>query len=212
LGDTVYNGYGISLTDITNAIIQNVTVKGFGINIDLVSSSNCIIRGSNFMDAHPYSVYVALSSNNVVDGNSITASTGRGIYLYHSSNNNVTRNYVAGNAGPGISIESSSGCKICYNSFINNANQTRITGSVVNAWDDGSKGNYWSDYLTKYPGATEIDKTGIGNTPYVIDANNVDYYPLMDPIAIPESPTFLVLPMFMSATLCTVFVYRRKRT
>jgi parallel beta-helix repeat protein len=213
LGDTIYNGYGLSLTRMANVIIQNVTVKGFGININLVYSSNCTIRGSNCVDAHPYAVSLVSSTNNVVYGNSITASTGRGIYLYFSSNNNnVTRNYVAGNAGSGISIESSSGCHIFHNSFINNANQTRITGSVANAWDDGSKGNYWSDYLTRYPYATEIDKTGVGNTFYVIDANNIDYYPLMNPIAIPEFPTFLVLAMFMLATLCAGFVYRRKRT
>lgn len=213
LCDTTYNRYGLSLTNVANIIVQNVTVEGFGIDIDLVQSSNCIIQGSNFVNAHIYAVFLGSSSNNAVYGNSITASTGRGIYIYLSSNNNnVTRNYVAGNAGPGISIESSSGCKIYYNSFINNANQTRITGTVTNTWDDGSKGNYWSDYLTKYPGATEIDSSGIWNTPYFIYANNVDYCPLMNPIVVPEFPTFLILTIFMLATLCTVFVYRRKLT
>jgi uncharacterized membrane protein len=27
--------------------------------------------------------------------------------------------------------------------------------------------NYWGDYQTRYPNATEIDNTGIGDTPYV---------------------------------------------
>jgi hypothetical protein len=51
----------------------------------------------------------------------------------------------------------------------------------VNIWDDDypSGGNYWSDYLTKYPNATEIDDTGIGDTAYEINANNTDRYPLM---------------------------------
>jgi hypothetical protein len=50
----------------------------------------------------------------------------------------------------------------------------------TNKWDDGypSGGNYWSDYLTKYPHAAEIDGSGIWNTPYVIDGNNTDHYPL----------------------------------
>lgn len=48
-------------------------------------------------------------------------------------------------------------------------------------WDNGSIGNYWSDYLEKYPNASEIGATGVGDTPYVIDADNVDRYPLMVP-------------------------------
>jgi hypothetical protein len=53
----------------------------------------------------------------------------------------------------------------------------------MNVWDNGypSGGNYWRDYQTRYPNATEIDSSGIWNTPYVIDANNTDRYPLMAP-------------------------------
>ena len=52
--------------------------------------------------------------------------------------------------------------------------------------------NYWSDYLTKYPNATEIDRTGIGNQPYVYSIVETrtpliyqDNHPLMKPVAIP---------------------------
>jgi hypothetical protein len=57
------------------------------------------------------------------------------------------------------------------------------TGGSANAWDNGypSGGNYWSDYLTKYPNAAENDSSGIWNTPYVINASNTDRYPLMAP-------------------------------
>jgi hypothetical protein len=51
----------------------------------------------------------------------------------------------------------------------------------TNTWDDGypSGGNYWSNYQTTYPNAAEKGSSGIWNTPYVIDANNTDRYPLM---------------------------------
>jgi hypothetical protein len=44
----------------------------------------------------------------------------------------------------------------------------------VNIWDDGQGlGNYWSDYLTRCPNATEIDSSGIGDTSYFV--RPIDY-------------------------------------
>jgi hypothetical protein len=54
-------------------------------------------------------------------------------------------------------------------------------------WDDSypSGGNYWSDYIDVdvYHGVSQniAGSDGIGDTPYVIDANNIDHYPLMSP-------------------------------
>jgi len=72
-------------------------------------------------------------------------------------------------------------------------------------WDFEGEGNYWSDYEERYPNATEIDGTDIWNTPYEIDADNIDHYPI-----IPEFTSFLILPLFMVTTLLAVIVYRRK--
>ena len=41
----------------------------------------------------------------------------------------------------------------------------------ANYWDNGKEGNYWSDYLSKYPNATELDHSGIGEPPYAIIDN-----------------------------------------
>jgi hypothetical protein len=39
----------------------------------------------------------------------------------------------------------------------------------INIWDDGRRfGNYWSDYLTRYPKAKEKDTSGIGDKPYFV--------------------------------------------
>jgi hypothetical protein len=53
----------------------------------------------------------------------------------------------------------------------------------TNTWDNGypSGGNYWSNYRTTYPNAVENDSSAIWNTPYVINVNNTDRYPLMAP-------------------------------
>ncbi|MGD8544675.1 MAG: hypothetical protein PVH12_00745 [Candidatus Bathyarchaeota archaeon] len=40
----------------------------------------------------------------------------------------------------------------------------------------GREGNYWSDY-----NGSDIDGDGIGDSPYIINENNTDNYPLMEP-------------------------------
>jgi hypothetical protein len=67
---------------------------------------------------------------------------------------------------------------------------------VVNVWDDGypSGGNYWSDYtgadVKSGPNQDLPGSDGIGDTPYIIDANNTDRYPLMNPYGTPPPLTY----------------------
>jgi hypothetical protein len=86
-------------------------------------------------------------------------------------------------------------------------------------WDNGSVGNYWVDY-----NGTDADGDGIGDTPYVLNSGNVDYYPLMcpydienDAIAFPTPepfPTALVIAVSGAsiAIICIgLLVYFKKR-
>ena len=64
----------------------------------------------------------------------------------------------------------SSGNKIFHNNFEMNSIQAYVeTSSLGNVWDNGypSGGNYWSDY-----NGIDANHDGIGDVPYVIDANN----------------------------------------
>jgi len=85
------------------------------------------------------------------------------------------------------------------------------TPEQANFWDNGREGNYWSDYLLRYPNAAQIDSTNVMDTPYVIDANNQDNYPLMNRYIIPEFSGLSVAALFMTATLVALIVYTRKR-
>jgi len=93
---------------------------------------------------------------------------------------------------------------IFHNNFINNTIQVSSSGST-DFWDNGQQGNYWSDY-----NGTDSNQDGIGDTPYIIEENNTDRYPLMAQYVIPEFPSFLFLPLFFTATLLASIVYKRK--
>ena len=102
-----------------------------------------------------------------------------------------------------------------FNNFIDNSQQVlankeywlpqRYNTSIVNGtttvtWDNGTFGNYWNNYEERYPNATELDNSGIWNTPYLLDENNQDNYSLMEPVIIPESfslTVFLVMAVFL---------------
>jgi hypothetical protein len=62
-----------------------------------------------------------------------------------------------------------------HNNFVDNTNQVFHFEGETSVWDDGypSGGNYWSDYT-----GSDSDGDGIGDVPYVIDADNEDRYPL----------------------------------
>jgi nitrous oxidase accessory protein NosD len=114
----------------------------------------------------------------------------------------VTRNNI------GIELIYSKNNTIYHNNVEENNNSVAIIGSYFNIWDDGALGNYWSDY-----NGTDANHDIIGDTPYVIDANNIDRYPLMTPYTapfiIPESSSFLTI-LFAMATLLIVVFHRRK--
>jgi hypothetical protein len=80
-------------------------------------------------------------------------------------------------------------------------------GTDIVLWDNGTAGNYWSSYS-----GADADSDGIGDTPYIIDENNQDNFPLMAPsdiTDIPEFPSSIILPLFLTATFL-VTVYRKK--
>ena len=102
------------------------------------------------------------------------------------------------------------------NSFINNVNDVRVAkGTPANYWDYDQQGNFWSNYTEQGP--------------YIIDENNVDNYPLKQPVDInlqatptepPEDrnpphldPIVYLIPVsiIIAVILVSVLLYRRHR-
>jgi hypothetical protein len=59
------------------------------------------------------------------------------------------------------------------------------------------------------PYQNETSSDAIGDKPYVIDANNIDHYPLMNKV-IPELQPLILLPLFIISTLLAATVHRKR--
>jgi parallel beta-helix repeat protein len=160
--------------------------------IQLWGAENTTIANNNF-STNTCAVGLNFCSPTYIYGNNITGNQYGIQFDYGCKNATVTGNNLVGNdVGVWLPVFQLGGLtagprNVFYrNNIIGNSQQVLvekpIDDKVVNeivAWDNGKQGNYWSDYLKEYPNASEIGTSGIGDTPYVIDANNTDYYPLI---------------------------------
>jgi parallel beta-helix repeat protein len=129
------------------------------------------------------------ASNSVVFNNTMVSNSESGLYLSGSKNVIVGNEIDSNKYGVYITTQGASPTanEIYHNNFVNNFyNAFGNSSYLVQSWDGGSQagGNYWSDYQTKYPAATENGNSGIENTAYMINANNLDQYPLTEPFNI----------------------------
>jgi len=186
LNNKIVNNYhhGVVLSFSDNNTLSWNEARGNGEGISVEGSRNNLISNNVVTNNTYYGISSALSSNNNIFGNDI-ANNFHGVSLWGSSDN-VSNNNIAKN-GYGIYLYGSSGNLIFHNNFVQNTQQAIIEITSFNIWDDGypSGGNYWSDYsgtdFYNGPYQNETGSDGIGDTPYVIDANNTDRFPLMKP-------------------------------
>jgi len=206
------NGNTYTLTDnvIEYPIIierSNIVFDGAGYNITVAKGDNpglflrgiydpknVIVKNVNVFSKNIYTIEFRCSKGlieNVItnkdiritgDSNTITKSVMK-VCIVKGSNNLITQNNITD-----ILVDSYSySNKFFENNFLLTDFLHLFRESV---WDNGSVGNYWSDYQSKYPNASEIGNTGIGDTSYIIDSDNVDRYPLMYPWGTPEITVF----------------------
>ena len=76
---------------------------------------------------------------------------------------------------------------IYHNNFIDNREQVIVLENSKNTWHAGypKGGNYWSDHVNddQYSGPSQDQpgSDGICDTPYIMDDENIDKYPLVNP-------------------------------
>lgn len=203
--------HGIS--SINNRFIDcSISDHWVGFYID-GSSKNEIISCVVSNNEH-CGVWLISSSNNTIS-KCIFSYNGRGVWFLVSSNYNEITKCIFANNGLGITIGyyftiggdsggSSQENRIYLNNFIDNEKQAR--DRWANHWDNGSEGNYWSDYVGE-----DANGDGVGDTAYNIDFGR-DNYPFMEPLILDlpeeEEPVekFAVQPIMIIVIIVIIII------
>ena len=166
----------------TNITVENLNLTHNGQGALFAYTNDCKIINSR-LSHNFYAILLAESSNCVIQRNNLSNNGYCAIYFENSDNCIVTENDVRQNYCIFGMRHGSTNNKLFHNNFVNNPWIGAFDRSCQNAWDDGVEGNYWSDYngsdsfFGPYQNMSGSD--GIGDTPYIIDENNQDNYPLM---------------------------------
>jgi parallel beta-helix repeat protein len=211
--------YGIKIIECDQVNITNVKISNsIDYAMQIEKSSNVRVCNNSMYNNVRECLSLSSCSFSEVSDNTLSNNTFYGIDMKDSTNNTISKNTISGNTPGGIQIQDSSNNTIFNNNFINNTNydvipptrnHTLITdtyGTSINVWNSSYPygGNFWDDWNDMAHQARQIvdEKSGknqtlprpdgIGDTPYAINKNNQDEYPLINPYDSVRPPILLV--------------------
>ncbi len=184
----------------------NISVEGFtfrnNCGILLAFATNCTVKNMNLIENN-YGIRMVGTQRCFLLDNLIGIN-GIGITMFMSKFNTICENNIHYN-NYGLYLSNCYSNKIYHNNFIGNkvsAASYPYPTKCIQIWDNGypSGGNYWSDYngTDLFSGLyqNETGSDGIGDIPYMININNIDRYPLMNPYTVTPS-----VPSVINATV-----------
>ncbi|MFW6140973.1 MAG: right-handed parallel beta-helix repeat-containing protein [Candidatus Saliniplasma sp.] len=168
--------HGVQIVDSENVTIESNEVRWTdGEGVGLEGTNNSVVR-DNLLEENSFGVYLEGASMNEVFNN-IILKNGHGVYIERLDDDNEEQLPSEHN-------------RIYHNDFVRNGNPAWDSFGLEgeNQWDDGTTGNYWSDYRRKYP--DENHTAGTWDTPYEIpgveEDRSLDRYPLVEPMKYDE--------------------------
>ncbi|MEJ2240945.1 MAG: NosD domain-containing protein [Candidatus Bathyarchaeota archaeon] len=222
------NNFGavtLSLSDINNIQFNNIIENKAGITLRI--SSNNFISFNNLTSNNRGIILERLLETR--DWNNPINST----IIYGCQNNKFLRNQISQNQY-GVWMSSASNNIFSGNNFIDNNNQTMMYDSSdlsysgdpeaklkeqrfasINFWDQNKQGNYWNNNKI-----SDSNTDGIGDKPYILNENNQDNYPLMQPtnISIPfeqhvqeSDPIYIILAIVAAFSIIIVILFFNRR-
>jgi len=177
-----------------NVIASNNFTKNA--NAITVPSSMEIV--GNIFEENNNAICLSESSGSIITQNTFK-NNNNSLYLNNASNNYIYLNNFLSNdhqvtdAGVDNSQASTQPAKTSSSpthslqlvtAYVDGVNFFPPPPASTNYWDNGTKGNYWSDYT-----GADANGDGVGDTAYYLYENNQDNYPLMKPVTVSELTT-----------------------
>lgn len=199
------NSYALTVQG--SMTIQGNVFEGSEIAVFLTGSSGCTITQNTF--------------RNNMNGLYLSSSSGNMIYL----NNFVNNTHQVADAGASNTSTQATGSSFklagslqLATFHVREMNFLPPPLPSSNSWDNGSRGNYWSDYR-----GSDVNDDGVGDVAYAVYGSNRDNYPLMRSVdvsevfSVPEFPfgyasVAMLSIVGVSAVLIEVFLKHRRVT
>jgi parallel beta-helix repeat protein len=185
IGNRLSGRGNICLEIANNITVANNTLYNTIVGLTIISSSQVNVYGNNITKNTKSGILLAQYCDHVtVYANNITGnSVGIEVDSFHRPQ--PDESWAIPELKEYYSRQGYSNNSVYLNNFVENSVQVSVsptdnwsTVTDVVSWDNSVVGNFWSDYQSKYPNASEIGSSGIGNVPYVIDVNNTDRFPI----------------------------------
>ena len=185
-----------SSIELISPCLENATINATGLSSCInFTSDDVTVKGFHIINSEKNASGIRLKDSRhcIIERNNISGN-GIGISFFNSSENRVSNNTISRSDHYGVWMDNMSIDNSVYlNNFIDNhyGNVTEhaqgYDDTARNNWsDDGDTGNYWSDYETRYPNASN---DGVKwDEPYCIDAHFLvsgeayDFFPLCNPV------------------------------
>ncbi len=194
---------GIMYSNFTTAFGNNLNNNRIGLAVAYLSQHNNI-NSNNVSSNHQFGIEAYASFNNTIENNTLVANENVGLVLRASRDNLSERNNISGGMY-GIALDGNNrnntffrndvfgnlyGCYVDVSSSYNTIYLNRFSGNTATQaysrnettrWDNGTAGNFWGDYTTRYGSATNDNNTW--NTQYLVNGTVAGYdrYPLVYP-------------------------------
>jgi parallel beta-helix repeat protein len=194
--NTILNStFGIALVGSTNSTLFRNNIQLCNYSIYTFGYGGNTLSTNQVSNCYDFGIWMSKSEQNTVTKNEVYSSR-IGIYLSNSIRNTIEGNILRNNIQFGLRLDNTTESLIYSNIlsenflaavlayysnnntfFHNNCNSIHevfASANSTNLFDLNGEGNYWSDY-----NGTDSNSDALGDSPYIIDANNQDRYPLM---------------------------------
>ena len=196
--------FGALINNVKNLMLSKCDMSGSHVGLSARATDNASIAYNEISYNSLRGVEISTVTNSVFLANRITNNTNEGVFYigtWISANVEFSYNEFSNNLR-GIYLQNCPSVRVHHNNFVSNAVQALDNLGATTLWNESypSGGNSWSDYsgvdLFSGPNQDLPGSDGIGDTPYTIDGDSIDYYPLMNPVVIntPPEPRFSVDP------------------